>query len=40
MTAFNIGRIGSIRVGITVWNVSDFVREVSADQGRSGKSRW
>ena len=40
MTAFNNGRIGLIRVGITVWDVSDFVREVRADQGRSGKSRW
>ena len=40
MTAFNNGRIGLIRVGITAWNVSDFVREVRADQGRSGKSRW
>ena len=40
MTVFNNGRIGLIRVGITVWDVSDFVREVRADQGRSGKSRW
>ena len=36
---FNNGAIGLIRVGITIWIVTELVGEVRADQCRSGIDR-